>query len=147
MNDRRDIGRDDTQPPWDGKTERRKFVSEPTRDIAEEALHEVRTMHRSLNGEGPEPGVFEQLRSVIRSQAETAHRVESFDHKLDEALRVAKEELRLAEEQVLLARQQTQLALLQSARRSLWMSGGALASLVAIAAFFVQRLWSEVFGK
>jgi hypothetical protein len=150
VTDRRDIGRDDTQPPvgnWDG-IERRRPVSEPTRDIAEEALREVRTMHRALHGEGDMPGVFEQLRSVIRSQSAMQVSVDGFDHKLDEALRLAKEELRLREEMVLLERQQAQAAVLKAARKPpLWLSNSGLASLVAIAVFFVVRLWHEVFGR
>lgn len=148
MTDRRDIGRDDTQPPWDGVTERRTRASMPESPAGEEALHEVRALHRSLHGEGSEQGVFERLRSVSRSQDDMAQqmyaletKVEGFDHKLDEMLRAAKEELRLAKEETRLAKERAEQ------QPPLWVAYARLASVAAIAAFFVQRLWHEIVGR
>ena len=142
MSDKRDIGRDDTQQPggWDGR-ERRTSHTDTGCPVAEEAHRDVRELHDLLHGNGRERGVFEQLRVMGKSSDDLAQtvfhletKVESFDRKLDETLRAAKEELRIAKE--------------QAARTPpMWMQGTKLASLVAIAAFFLTRLWHEVIGR
>lgn len=155
MNGGRVSGHAATDPGTrDEAAERRPHPSGPSCAVAEEALHEVRALHRALNGEGTEAGVFEGMRSMTKSDeamqrqmAALEVKVNGFDHKLDETLRVAKEELLLAKEQVRLANEQALLAKQASAQEMpMWMKRTGWGSVLTVGVFFAWRLLKEFFG-
>jgi hypothetical protein len=154
--------RGDTQPPWDGTTERRaRPSSSPSCEIAEEALREVRELSLLLNGHGGKRGLFELQRSMEKSNEDMAQQVRAldaklgtFDHKLDETVRNSREQLLLAKEELLLAKEEARLANEQlllakkaSARQApMWMTFGSWVSVILVGAFFAVKLWKELFG-